>query len=139
MSLDPLLQAPFVVQVHAFAAMAAFALGLIQIVAPKGTLPHKTLGLCWIAIMTVVAVSSAFILRPAEPGAPYWERLSVIHLFIPITAFGLVSGVRLLMRGGPAMKRHSWPFISVFIGGLIVAGALAFLPGRIMHEVAFGG
>lgn len=139
MSLEPLLQASFVVQVHAFGALAAFAFGLVQIVAPKGTLPHRTLGLFWIAIMIVVAVSSAFILRPAEPGTPYWERLSVIHLFIPITAVGLVSGVRLLMRGGPAMKRHSWPFISVFIGGLIVAGALAFLPGRIMHEVAFGG
>lgn len=139
MSLDPLLQAPLIVQIHAFGAMAAFALGLVQIAAPKGTLPHKTLGAVWIAIMIVVAASSAFIFRPAPAGTPYWERLSFIHLFIPITAFGIVSGVGLLLRGGPAMKRHSWPFISVFLGGLIVAGALAFLPGRIMHRVVFGG
>jgi uncharacterized membrane protein len=139
MSLDPLLQASLVVQVHAFGAIAAFVLGLIQIMAPKGTLPHKTIGVVWIGIMVVVAASSAFILRPSTEGAPYWERLSFIHLFIPITAIGLVSGLRLLLRGGPAMKRHSWPFISVFIGGLVVAGALAFLPGRIMHEVVFGG
>lgn len=139
MSLAPLLEAPLIVQIHAFGAMSAFALGLIQIVAPKGTLPHKSIGVLWIAIMTVVAVSSAFILRPAEPGAPYWERLSFIHLFIPITAFGLISGTRLLLRGGPSLRRHSWPFISVFFGGLIIAGVLAFMPGRIMHEVAFGG
>lgn len=139
MSLDPLVQAPLIIQVHAFGAMAAFLLGLVQIIAPKGTLPHRTLGVIWVLIMIVVAVSSAFILRPAPEGTPYWERLSFIHFFIPITAVGLVSGVRLLLRGGPALKRHSWPFISVFIGGLIVAGALAFLPGRIMHEVVFGG
>jgi uncharacterized membrane protein len=139
MSLDPLLQAPLVVQVHASGAVAAFILGLIQILAPKGTLPHKTIGAIWIGIMVVVAASSAFILRPPTEDATYWERLSFIHLFIPITAIGLVSGLRLLLRGGPAMKRHSWPFISVFIGGLVVAGALAFLPGRILHEVVFGG
>ncbi len=139
MSLDPLLQAPLIVQVHAFGAMAAFVLGLIQIIAPKGTLPHRTLGAFWIAIMIVVASSSAFIYRPAAEGASYWERLSFIHLFIPITAFGLVSGILLLLRGGPALKAHARPFISVFVGGLIVAGALAFLPGRIMHGVVFGG
>jgi uncharacterized membrane protein len=139
MSLDPLLEAPLIIQVHAFGAMAAFPLGLVQIFGPKGTLPHKTLGALWIAVMIVVAASSAFILRPAPEGAPYWQRLSIIHIFIPITAFGIISGVRLLARGGPSLKRHSWPFISVFFGGLIVAGVLAFLPGRIMHEVAFGG
>lgn len=139
MSFEPLLAAPPMVQAHAFAAMAAFALGLVQIVAPKGTLPHRTIGVLWIVAMIIVAASAAFIFRPAPAGTPYWERLSVIHVFIPMTVLGLVSGVRLLLAGGPAMKRHGWPFISVFVGGLIVAGALAFLPGRIMHEVVFGG
>jgi uncharacterized membrane protein len=138
-SMDPLLEAPAIVQVHAFAAMAAFVLGLVQLVAPKGTLPHKTLGLLWVALMTVITVSAAFILRPAPEGTPYWDRLSFIHLFIPITAFGIVSGSLLLLRGGPALRRHSRPFISVYIGGLIIAGVLAFLPGRIMHAVVFGG
>lgn len=139
MTLDPLLQAPLTIQVHAFSAMAAFALGLIQIIAPKGTLPHKALGALWIALMAIVAASAAFIFRPGTEGAPFLERLSVIHFFVPLTAFGVISGVWLLARGGPALKRHSRPFISVFLGGLVVAGALAFLPGRIMHEVAFGG
>lgn len=139
MSLDPLLQAPLAIQVHAFGAMAALVLGLIQIFGPKGTLPHRVLGALWIALMVAVAVSSAFIVRPAPAGTPYWERLSLIHLFIPITAFGIISGLMLLARGGPSLKQHSRPFIGVFVGGLIVAGVLAFLPGRIMHEVTFGG
>ena len=39
MSLEPLLAAPLSTQVHAFAAMAAFALGAVQLAAPKGTFP----------------------------------------------------------------------------------------------------
>ena len=64
MSLQPLLEAPWVIQVHAFGAMAAFLLGVVQFAAPKGTLPHKSLGAVWIVLMTAIAVSSIFI-RPA--------------------------------------------------------------------------
>ena len=43
MSLAPLLDAAPAIPVHAFAAMAAFALGVIQLAAPRGTLPHRTI------------------------------------------------------------------------------------------------
>jgi uncharacterized membrane protein len=46
MSLAPLLDATGTIPLHAFAAMAAFALGIVQFAAPKGTLPHRTIG--WI-------------------------------------------------------------------------------------------
>ena len=49
MSLEPLLAAPLATHVHAFAAMAAFALGAVQLAAPKGTLPHRTIGWIWVA------------------------------------------------------------------------------------------
>jgi uncharacterized membrane protein len=52
-SLAPLLAAPLSTQVHAFAAMAAFALGAVQLAAPKGTLPHRT-----IAAQTALMVPS---------------------------------------------------------------------------------
>ena len=38
MTLAPLLNASPAIQLHAFAAMAAFALGLVQFAAPKGTI-----------------------------------------------------------------------------------------------------
>jgi uncharacterized membrane protein len=58
MSLAPLLNAAPQIQVHAFAAMAAFALGAVQLVAPKGTLPHRTIGWIWAGLMMAVAASS---------------------------------------------------------------------------------
>ena len=42
MSLTPLLEAPGTIPLHAFVAMAAFVLGIVQFAAPKGTLPHRT-------------------------------------------------------------------------------------------------
>lgn len=139
MTLAPLLEAPMIIQVHAFGAMAAFLLGVVQFAAPKGTLPHRTLGTTWMLLMTVVAASTLWITHPVEPGDPFWARYSPIHLFTLLTFFGLTSAVVFILRGGPQLKRHAAPLTGVFIGGLVVAGALAFLPGRTMHQVAFGG
>lgn len=139
MTLEPLLNASPIIQIHAFGAMAGFVLGLIQFAAPKGTLPHKTLGLVWIVIMAAVAISSAFIYPPPKPGDPFWARFTPIHIFTVLTVVGLARGVSILLRGGPRMRFHGQPFMSIFIGGLIIAGILSFLPGRIMHQVAFGG
>jgi uncharacterized membrane protein len=49
MSLAPLLEAPGTIPLHAFAAMAAFLLGIVQFVAPKGrcrTGPSAGSGCC---------------------------------------------------------------------------------------------
>ena len=71
MSLAPLLQASPVIQMHAIAAMSAFALGIVQLAAPKGTIPHRLLGWTWVAIMVVVGITAFFIheIRLWDPGA----------------------------------------------------------------------
>ena len=139
MSLEPLLNAPWVIQVHAFAAIAAFLLGAVQLSAPKGTLPHRTLGAVWVLIMSAVVISSIFIRPSLYPELPFLKWFGPIHAFTVLTGVGIVVGVSRILKGGPNLKRHSGPFIGMFLGGLVVAGALAFLPGRIMNEVMFGG
>ena len=139
MSMQPLLEAPWVIQVHAFAAMSAIILVLIQFVAPKGTMPHKVNGAIWILLMAAVTVSSIFVRPAVYPGLPLVKWFSWIHIFTLLTGYGIISGVLLLIKGGPARKGHASPFIGIFIGGLVIAGAFAFAPGRIMHEVVFGG
>jgi uncharacterized membrane protein len=61
MRLAPLLDAVPQIPIHAFAAMAAFALGVVQLAGPKGTLPHRTIGWIWVILMAVVAISSFWI------------------------------------------------------------------------------
>lgn len=139
MNLEPLLASAWHIQLHAFAATAAFVLGAVQLLAPKGTLPHRVLGPVWVALMAVVVLTAVFIVRPREPGEPFLVHFTFIHyIFIPLTTFGLVGGVLYILAGGPQLKRHAGPFRGLFIGGLVIAGLFTFSPGRIMHDVLFG-
>jgi uncharacterized membrane protein len=131
MSLAPLLNAAPVIQIHAFAAIGAFALGLVQLAAPKGTLPHRTIGWIWVVLMAVIAVSSFWIHGYALIG-PF----SPIHLLSILTLVILPLAVMYARRHN--VNRHRRIMVGIFTGALVVAGALTFLPGRIMHAVAFG-
>ncbi|MGA7613075.1 MAG: DUF2306 domain-containing protein, partial [Xanthobacteraceae bacterium] len=61
MTLAPLLNAEPVIQIHAYAAMAALALGIVQLSAPKGTLRHRALGWIWVILMLIVSITAFFI------------------------------------------------------------------------------
>src|SRR5579862_8112227 len=131
MSLEPLLQASPAIQVHAFAAMTAFALGLIQLAAPKGTLPHRTLGWIWVALMLIVSTTAFFIHK-----IRLWGEWSPIHLLAIFTLTMLPIAVIAARRH--AVERHRRTMIGIFVGALVIAGLFTLVPGRIMHAVAFG-
>jgi len=131
MTLAPLLDAAPVIQVHAFAALGAFALGLVQFLAPKGTLPHRTIGWIWVSLMLSVAVASFFIHE-----IRLWGPWSPIHLLSIFTLITLPLAVLRAHRHRVSAHRNA--MISIFVGALLIAGAFTFLPGRIMHAVAFG-
>jgi uncharacterized membrane protein len=111
--------------------MAAFALGIVQFVSPKGTLPHRTLGWIWVILMAVVAISSFWIhqIRLAGPWSP-------IHLLSIFTLTMLPLAVWRARHHQAAGHRRV--MILTFAGGLVVAGLFTFVPGRIMHAVVFG-
>jgi len=131
MSLAPLLNAEPVIQVHAFAAMAAFALGIVQLAAPKGTLPHRTIGWIWVILLALIALSSFFI-----------HEIKLIGPFSPIHLLSIFTLVMLplavLRARRHEVQKHRRAMIGIFIGALVVAGAFTFAPGRIMHAVVLG-
>jgi uncharacterized membrane protein len=131
MSLAPLLNAAPAIPLHAFAAMTAFVLGTVQLAAPKGTLPHRTLGWIWVALMAVVAASSFWIhqIRLLGPWSP-------IHLLSIFTLLMLPLAVWQAHRHN--VVGHRRIMISLFAGALVIAGLFTLLPGRIMHAVVFG-
>src|SRR3977135_1479848 len=75
MNLAPLLAAPPVIQIDAFAALGAFALGALHLAAPKAPIPHRTIGWIWAGLMLAVVVSSFFIHT-----IRLWGPFSPIHL-----------------------------------------------------------
>ena len=131
MTLAPLLAAAPAIQIHAFAAMAAFALGVVQLAAPKGTLPHRTIGWIWVVLMAAVAVSTAFVHT-----IRLWGPWSPIHLLSILTL--VLLPVAVWRAHAHDVPRHRNAMLGLFLGALVIAGLFTFLPGRIMHAVAFG-
>jgi uncharacterized membrane protein len=131
MTVAPLLNAAPVIQIHAFAAISAFTLGIVQLVAPKGTIPHRTIGWIWVLLLFSVAVSSVFIHQ-----IRLWGRWSPIHLLSIFTLVTLPLAVFFARRHRVSAHRNA--MISIFVGALVIAGAFTLLPGRIMYALAFG-
>ena len=131
MTLEPLLSASPAIQLHAFAAMAAFALGIVQFWRPKGTSAHRAIGWLWAGLMLVISVSAFFIheLR-------LWGSWSPIHLLAILTLVTLPIGVLHARRH--RIGQHRVFMISIFCGALLIAGLFTFVPGRIMHAVIVG-
>jgi uncharacterized membrane protein len=131
MSLAPLLDAAPQIPLHAFAAMAAFVLGVVQLAAPKGTLPHRALGWIWVALMMGVALSSFWIHQIRLVGP--WSPIHLLSIFVLVV---VPLGVWRAHRHQVADHRRI--MILIFSGALVIAGLFTLLPGRIMHAVAFG-
>lgn len=131
MGLAPLLAASPVIQIHAFAAIGAFLLGIAQLVALKGTAAHRVAGWLWAALMLVVAVSSLWIheLRVWGP----WSPIHLLSLVVIVTVPAAVFAAR-----RHQVARHRRAMIQLFFFALVLAGAFTLLPGRLMHAVVFG-
>ena len=130
-TLAPLLNASPAIQIHAFTAMAALAIGTVQLAAAKGTLPHRTVGWVWVALMFVVAASSLFIHELRIWGS--WSPIHLLSIYVLITL-----PLAVLAAHRHATERHRRAMIGLFVGGLVIAGLFTFYPGRIMHTVLFG-
>lgn len=117
-----------VIQVHLFGAVTALAIGVVLLIGVKGTVVHRTLGWGWVVAMATTAVSSVFI-RELNQGS-----LSFIHLLTGWTVVVLPMAVYMARRKVLAHKRM---MTGLFVGGVIVAGLFAFLPGRLLFNVFF--
>jgi len=131
MSLAPLLDAAPAISLHAFAAMSAFVLGLVQFAAPKGTLPHRTVGWVWVLLMVAVAISSFWIHQIRLVGP--WSPIHLLSIFVLI-----MLPLAVWRAHRHQVSDHRRAMIAIFSGALVVAGLFTLLPGRVMHAVVFG-
>lgn len=132
MTLTPLLEADFAIQIHAFSAVLAVVLGGFVLWRKKGTRLHKALGRLWVVLMFTAATSALFIneIRLIGPFSP-------IHLFSIFTYVTLFKGLRAVIVTRD-IKRHRAEMQGLYVGALLLAGAFTLLPGRRMHMVLFG-
>ena len=131
MNLAPLAAAPLAIKLHLATVLPAFVIGSWLIFfSTKGARLHRFWGAAYLALMTVTAIDTFFV-RSLDPG-----HLTLVHLFIPLTLFGVFGALWNVRRGN--IKGHRNAMIGLYVGGLMLAGAFTLLPGRLMHALFFG-
>ena len=117
---------------HAVLAFAAILVGGLQFAFPKGTMIHKGLGYLWVGAMLYVAGSALFIheIRLIGPFSP-------IHLLSFLVFASLWVAMRAVWKGNVSL--HKKTMIALYIQALIITGGFTLIPGRVMHQVVFGG
>ena len=135
MTLAPLLAASFAVKLHVFTVVPAFFLGTWLIFfSRKGARFHRAVGYVYLTLMTITAITALFIHQ--IPAIDIVYGFGPIHIFSIVTLSGVVGALRGAWTHNIRMHRSS--MLGVYIGGLLIAGTFAFLPGRIMHALVFG-
>jgi len=131
MDLALIATAPLAIKIHLATVLPAFVIGTWLIFfSTKGAPWHRALGAIYLALMTVTAVATFFI-RSISPG-----ELSLVHLFIPLTLFGVFGALWNIRRGN--IRGHRNAMLGLYFGGILIAGGLTLLPGRLLHRVLFG-
>lgn len=125
-----LIAAPGAIRLHVACALVALLIGIVLLAGVKGDRLHRLLGWTWVVAMGATAISSFFIHR-INPGG-----LSLIHLLSGWTVIGLPMAVWAARRH--RVQQHRRAMKGMFVGGLVVAGLLTFLPGRLMWAMVFG-
>ena len=128
MSLDPLLHAPAIVQIHVAGAFISVISGGVVMALPKGTSFHMAIGRVFAAAMMLVAISSFWVIGRSG-------HYSAIHLLSVLTLISVPTAIWLRRTGN--IRAHAITMISLYVS-LLVAGAFTFLPFRIMGRTLFG-
>jgi uncharacterized membrane protein len=97
----------------------------------KGNTVHRTLGWIW-----VVRHGRRRRSRRCSSTAPIGGGFSFLHLFAGWTLIALPMGVFAARKHN--VRLHGRTMTGLFVGGLLIAGAFAFMPGRLMWQVVFG-
>lgn len=115
---------------HLSTVLLALPLGISQLVLPKGTLRHRTLGYIWCALMVATAVVS-FSFNTLAPKLPF----SPIHIFSVITLV-TVPGIIFAARTH-RVEQHRRSVLLLMLGSLVIAGLFTFLPSRALGQLVF--
>lgn len=132
MTLTPLLETSSAIQIHVATVVVALIATLILLPLRKGTKLHRTIGWIWVTCMMTTAIVTFWIGRSDLP-----LGLGPIHAFSILTLVSVPRAILSIRKGNIIAHRNA--MIGVVVGGLGIAGFLAFLPNRLMWVMLTGG
>jgi uncharacterized membrane protein len=128
LDLDAWAAAPLSARIHAIAVVTLTIAGWCMLALPKGDRRHRTLGWSWVIAMVVMGVASMAVPHGDNWVAAYVGGGSAYVLL----GFGIYSVRRRRLR------THGKTMAMLMIA-LVLMTMLAVIPGRLLHDVLFGG
>lgn len=119
---------------HLLTVGPAALIGIYLFLRRKGTAIHKLLGKIYMVLMLLTGLITLFM--PAAIGSRLFGHFGFIHLFSLLTLYAVPSAFLAARRGN--IVAHKSAMLGLFIGGVLIAGTFAFIPGRILHGWLFG-
>ena len=118
---------------HLSIIIPAFLLGTILIVMRKGSPLHKALGRTYLVLMLVTGIIT--LTMSAKVGPTFLGHFGFIHLTSIYTLYLVPSAYFAARRGNITL--HKLNMIGLYIGGILIAGTFAFMPGRMLNDFLF--
>ena len=118
------------VKAHLAAAVGAFVLGAVILLARKGRAFHIMAGWIWVTLMAITAFVSLFI---TGLNGDWWSWIQILS---GTTLLALPFAVMAARKKNIAA--HRLQMVWLYLGGMIIAGGFTFIPGRLMWNVFFG-
>lgn len=121
------------VYLHLATVVPAFLIGTYLLLCRKGTRVHKQLGKIYMLLMLLTA--SITLLMTAELGPVILNHFGFIHLFSLLVIYSVPAAFVAARQND--IKLHRNNMIGVYVGGILIAGGFAFVPGRLLHSWLF--
>jgi uncharacterized membrane protein len=118
---------------HLATIVPAFLLGTYLLLNRKGTPRHRLLGKIYMSLMLVTAIITLFM--PAAIGPRLANHFGFIHGFSALALYSVPTAYINARRGNVAAHRSA--MIGLYVGGILIAGSFAFMPGRMLHAWLF--
>lgn len=119
---------------HLAAILPALLIGTALMGMKKGTGPHRALGKIYLLLMLFTGVITLFI--PAQVGPQWLGHFGYLHLLSLLTLYTVPTAWLAARRH--QWRRHAAAMIGLYVGGLLVAGGFALMPGRLLHGWLLG-
>lgn len=124
----------FLAYLHLATVVPAFLIGTFLLSRRKGTSTHRLLGKVFMLLLLVTAFIT--LSMEAQAGPTFLGHFGFIHLFSVLVLYSVPAAYLAIRNKNLVSHRNN--MIGVYVGGILIAGGFAFMPGRLLHTWIVG-
>lgn len=118
---------------HLVTIFPAFLIGTWLLFRRKGSSLHRVLGKAYMLLVLFSVIVSLFM--SARVGPSVFGHFGFIHLLSFQALFAVIVAWRAIQAKD--VRRHRNAMIGLYVGGMMIAGSFALMPGRLLHAWFF--